>query len=73
MERYNRIKEVLDERGIKYKWLAEQLDTSPQTVSRWCLNRMQPRVEMLFRIAGVLGVGVCELLVEDQKQKQDKN
>ncbi|WP_020570452.1 helix-turn-helix transcriptional regulator [Neolewinella persica] len=65
MQRYNRIKEVLDEKGIKYKWLAEKLDTSPQTVSRWCLNRMQPRVEMLYRIAGVLGVGVCALLVEE--------
>ena len=67
MESYNRIKEVLDEKGIKYKWLAEKLDTSPQTVSRWCLNRMQPRVEMLFRIAKVLRVDVCALLVREEK------
>lgn len=65
MQRYNRIDEILEERGIKKIWLAEQLDVGTSAVSKWCSNKGQPRVEMLFRIAKVLGVGVCELLVEE--------
>lgn len=65
MQEFNRIREVLDEKGISNKWLAEQLDVNPASVSKWCTNSSQPRVEMLFRIARVLGVGVCELLVEE--------
>jgi len=67
MQEFNRIREVLDEKGISNKWLAEQLDVNPASVSKWCTNSSQPRVEMLFRIAGVLEVGVCELLVEDRE------
>lgn len=66
MQAYNRIREVLDEKGISNKWLSKQLDVNPASVSKWCTNTSQPRVEMLFRIAGVLGVGVCELLVEEE-------
>jgi len=65
MQRYNRIDEILEERGIKKIWLAEQLDVGTSAVSKWCSNKGQPRVEMLFRIARVLGVGVCALLVEE--------
>jgi transcriptional regulator with XRE-family HTH domain len=63
MQRYNRIEEFLDARGTKKKWLAEQLDVTPSTVSKWCANTMQPRIEMLYRIAEVLDVEVRELLV----------
>ena len=65
MQRYNRIREILDERGIKNKFLVDKLDVSSGAVSKWCTNRAQPRVEMLFRIAKVLDVKVCALLVED--------
>ena len=68
MQEFNRIREVLDEKGISNKWLAEQLDVNPASVSKWCTNSSQPRVEMLFRIAGVLEVGVCELLVENGRE-----
>ena len=68
MQEFNRIREVLDEKGISNKWLAEQLDVNPASVSKWCTNSSQPRVEMLFRIAKVLEVGVCELLVENGRE-----
>jgi transcriptional regulator with XRE-family HTH domain len=66
MRRYNRIEEILEERGTKKIWLAEKVDVTPSTVSKWCINRAQPRVEMLFRIAKVLEVKVCDLLVEEE-------
>ena len=63
MRRYNRIGEFLDDRGIKKIWLAEPTGVTSSTVTKWCANTMQPRIEMLYRIAEVLDVEVRELLV----------
>lgn len=60
----NRIKEVLEERGIKQKWLAEQLGKSYNMVNGYVQNRQQPRLEVLYEIARILGVGVKDLLIE---------
>jgi len=40
---------------------------SEVSVSRWCRNVQQPDLETLYRIANVLGVPVCDLLVEDYR------
>ena len=61
-EQMNRIKEVLDEKGIKQTWLAEQLVKSYNMVNAYVQNRQQPRLEDLYRIAEILGVDVKELL-----------
>lgn len=60
---YNRIKAVLAEKGRTNNWLAEQLGKNRTTISKWCRNDMQPRVETLFQVAKVLDVDVRELLV----------
>jgi transcriptional regulator with XRE-family HTH domain len=62
-EVYNRIKAVLAEKGKTNNWLADQLDMNRTTVSKWCRNEMQPRVETLFQIAKVIEVDVRVLLV----------
>lgn len=64
---YNRIKEVLDEQGRTQIWLAKKLDKSYNMVNAYVQNRQQPRVEVLFQIAVILGVELHELLktVED--------
>ena len=64
---YNRIKAVLAEERKTNMWLAEQLEMSPNTVSKWCTNQMQPTIETLFRIAGVLDVEARDLLVNSKK------
>jgi transcriptional regulator with XRE-family HTH domain len=58
----NRIKEVLEEKGIKQKWLAEQLGKSYNMVNSYIQNRQQPRLEVLFEIAEILQVDPKELL-----------
>jgi putative transcriptional regulator len=58
----NRIKEVLEEKGIKQKWLAEKLGKSYNMVNSYIQNRQQPRLEVLFEIAEILGVEAKELL-----------
>ena len=42
MVNLNRIKVVLVEQGKSGKWLAEQLNKSTCTVSKWCTNTAQP-------------------------------
>lgn len=58
----NRIKEVLDEKGIKQTWLAEQLGKSYNMVNAYVQNRQQPRLEILYEIANILKIDVKELL-----------
>ena len=60
---YNRIKAVLAEKGKTNNWLADKLNMNRTTVSKWCRNEMQPRVETLFLVAEALNVNVRELLV----------
>ncbi|MBD3724628.1 MAG: helix-turn-helix transcriptional regulator [Flavobacteriaceae bacterium] len=60
----NRIKEVLEQKGIKQAWLAEQLGKSYNMVNGYVQNRQQPRLEVLFEIAKILGVKPTELLKE---------
>ena len=59
----NRIKEVLEEKGIKQTWLAEKLDKSYNMVNGYVQNRKQPRLEVLNDIAEILDVDVRKLLV----------
>lgn len=60
----NRIKEVLEEKGIKQTWLADKLGKSYNMVNGYVQNRQQPRLEVLFEIANILGVKPQELLKE---------
>ncbi len=64
----NRIKAVIAEKQTTSNWLADQLQVNRTTVSKWCRNESQPRVEKLFRIADALDVDVSELLVRSKKK-----
>ena len=61
----NRIKEVLEQKGIKQKWLAEQLEKSYNMVNSYAQNRRQPSIEDLYRIAKILDVNPKDLLKEE--------
>ena len=61
----NRIKEVLEEKGIKQTWLSEKLGKSYNMVNSYVQNRQQPRLEVLYEIAKILDVNPKDLLKED--------
>ena len=65
----NRIKEVLDRKGIKQTWLADQLGKSYNMVNGYVQNRQQPRLEVLYEIARILDVEVKDLLIETKEKK----
>jgi len=63
----NRIKEILEEKGIKQTWLAERLGKSYNMVNGYVQNRQQPRLEVLFEIAKISDVEVADLLADLKK------
>ena len=58
----NRIKEVLEEKGIKQIWLAEKLGKSFCIVNSYVCNRRQPSLDVLFEIANILQVNPKDLI-----------
>ena len=62
MEDINRIKDVLAEKKRTNRWLAEELEKDPATVSKWCTNSSQPDLSTLKKAAELLDVDVKELL-----------
>ncbi len=58
----NRIKEVLEAKGIKQVWLADKLGKSFNTVNGYVQNRKQPSLEVLYEIADILNVDPKVLL-----------
>ncbi|KGI21206.1 MAG: helix-turn-helix transcriptional regulator [Alloprevotella sp.] len=64
----NRIKVVLVEKQRTSKWLAEQLGKSENTVSKWCSNKVQPSLEILYEIAKLLDIEVRTLIVPSKEQ-----
>jgi len=66
----NRIKEVLEEKGIKQIWLAEKLGKSYNMVNAYVQNRQQPRLEILMSIAEILDIDVKELIISNKKDAE---
>lgn len=53
----NRIKEVLEQKGIKQTWLAEKLGKSYNMINTYAQNKRQPSLKTLFEISTMLLVG----------------
>ncbi len=68
----NRIKEILETKGIKQTWLSEQLNKSYNMINAYVQNRRQPSLEDLYKISEILDVDVKELLVSN-KNKNNNN
>lgn len=66
----NRIKELLEEKGIKQTWLAEKIGKSFSQTNAYVCNRRQPSIELLYEIASLLGVEAKDLLVDNIELKK---
>lgn len=67
METLNRLKAVLAEKQKTSRWLAEELEKSPVTVSKWCTNSTQPDLPTLSRIAKLLDIDLKDLIVSTKE------
>ena len=65
----NRIKEVLEQKGIKQIWLAEKMGKSYNMVNSYAKNRRQPSLEDLYKIAEILDVDIKELIISNKENR----
>ncbi len=61
----NRIKVALAENKKTSKWLADELEVNPATVSKWCTNTSQPDLRTLLKIAELMRISVHDLLSKE--------
>lgn len=59
-----RINEILKEKKVLQKDLAEMLGVSKVTVSYWCNNQTAPSLDTLRKIADLLKVKISDLIKE---------
>lgn len=64
----NRIKVVLEEKGIKQTWLSDKLGKSFNTVNGYVQNRQQPRLETLNEISEILDVDIKDLIISTKNE-----
>ena len=64
----NRIKDVLDSKGISQTWLAKQLGKSFSTVNCCARNKYQPDLETLLEISKVLEVDLKDLITDENER-----
>ncbi len=66
----NRIKELLEARGISQTELADRLGKSFNMVNLYATNKVQPPISVLYQIADILNIDVRDLLVPNQIKEQ---
>ena len=64
MKKILRLDEVLKEKHIQQKDLAQKLGVSKVSVSYWCNNQTNPSIDTLLNIAKELNVKISELINE---------
>lgn len=64
----NKIKEVLDSKGISQTWLAKQLGKSFSTVNCYARNKYQPDLETLLEISKILEVDIKDLITDENER-----
>lgn len=58
----NKIKSILEKKGVSQTWLAKQLDKSFNTINSYVCNRSQPNLETLLQISKILDVDIKDLI-----------
>ena len=64
----NKIKDVLDSKGISQTWLAKQLGKSFSTVNCYARNKYQPDLETLLEISKILEVDLKDLITVENER-----
>ena len=61
----NRIRVILADRQVTNRALADKLDVSEMTISRWVTNRFQPSMSQFVEISKILNVDIKDLIEID--------
>ena len=68
-----RLKELLKEKGVTGKQLAEIVGVSQPAISEFATNKSHPRPELLLKIAAALDVDLKDLFISTKPQKSSKD
>lgn len=56
------LSKLLKEKGKTQRWLAEQTGTTETTISRYVSGNRKPKIDIAFKIAKILNIGIDELI-----------
>ena len=60
----NRLRVVLAEKELTNRWLADKMEVSDMTMSRWTTNKIQPSMSQFMYMATLLNVDIKDLIEE---------
>lgn len=69
-DKMNRIKEILEHKGVSQTDLAHRLGKTFNMVNLYATNKVQPPIPILYKIAEILDVDIRELLVSNKIDTQ---
>ena len=69
-DKMNRIKEILERKGVSQTDLAHRLGKTFNMVNLYATNKVQPPIPILYKIAEILDVDFRELLVSNKIDTQ---
>lgn len=69
-DKMNRIKEILERKGVSQTDLAHRLGKKFNMVNLYATNKVQPPIPILYKIAEILDVDIRELLVSNKIDTQ---
>jgi transcriptional regulator with XRE-family HTH domain len=61
-KKLNNIREVLQSRGIKASFIAQQLNCNPNSVYNWMHQRSQPSLSTLHSLSELIGCKLTDLI-----------
>ncbi len=69
----NKIKKIRNEKGMTQKDLADKLFVTPQAVSRWEKNEVEPSISTVIEIAKIFELSLEEFLEDTQPKQEEKD
>ena len=57
----NNIKEVINESGLKAKWIAQEIGCADTDISNYCSEVRSPNHDRLIKLTKILGVTIRDL------------
>lgn len=69
-DKMNRIKEILERKGVSQTDLAHRLGKTFNMVNLYATSKVQPPIPILYKIAEILDVDIRELLVSNKIDTQ---
>ena len=69
----NNLKEILESRGIKQKWLADKADVNERTLSNCINDRHDVSLKIALQIAKVLDMRVDDIFVLSDEEATTLN